>query len=130
MPNNQNNENQKKYSSITFIAGIIMLAAGLFWLTQIVQVSSHWGSWRWGNIPVSGGMVIVPLIAGVVWLFYNPKSVFAKILTGLGGVIIVASIIMSVQFYIRNTNFFVFILIFVFIAGGGGLVLRTIFQKK
>ena len=117
-------------NQLTFLVGVIMLAVGLFWLTQLVEVSTNWFGIRqfWG-VSVSGGLTAVPLLAGVVWWFYNPKSVFAKVLTGLGGVLIVAGVIMSVRFYVHRTNLFNFLLIFVFIAGGAGLILRG-FKKR
>lgn len=109
----------------TFFAGLVMLVAGLFWLTSIVQVSSIWGSgWRIGGINVSGGFTLVPLIAGILWMFFDPRSKGAKILSAMGVVIIIAGIIMSVRFYVHNTSLFVFIIIFICIAGGAGLLAR------
>ena len=115
----------------TFFVGLVMLAAGLFWLTSIVEVSSVWGAgWRIGGLSVSGGLTLVPLIAGIVWLFFNPKSLGAKLLSVVGAVIIVAGIVMSVRFYVHRTSLFVFILIFVFIAGGAALVARVLFAER
>ena len=132
MMKEKNDQNpQKENTALTFLIGIVMLAAGLFWLTQIVHVSSDWwGGWQLGGVSVSGGMTLVPLIAGIVWLFFNPKSVGAKILSLLGGVFLVAAILMSVRFYVRGTSLFVFLLIFIFIAGGSGLVLRSLLKKR
>ena len=120
----------KNNPALTFIAGAVMLTAGLFWLLQIVQVSSLWGGgWMIGGVQVSGGATLVPLIAGIVWLFFNPKSVGAKIVCILGVVIIIAGVLMSIRFYVRSTSLYVFILIFVLIAGGCGLLARIIFTK-
>ena len=124
-------ENQDKNSALMFFIGLVMLVAGLFWLTNIVEVSTSWfNSWRVGGIPIAGGLTLVPLILGIVWLFFNPKSIWPKIVTVLGGVILVASIIMSLNFYVHRTSLFVFIIIFVMIAGGSGLLLRTLFRRK
>ena len=39
-----------------FIAGLVMLTAGLFLLTSIVQVSSYWGAgWHIGGVNIAGG---------------------------------------------------------------------------
>jgi len=111
-----------------FVVGLIMLVVGLFWLTSTVQVTMGWGAgWRVGGYNVTGGMALVPLIVSIVWLFFNPKSMGAKILMVLGGIIIVAGIIMSVRFHMVRTNLYEFILILVFIAGGAGLTARTLF---
>ena len=108
-----------------------MLTAGLFWLMQIVQVSSLWGGgWMIGGMQVSGGVTLVPFIIGIVWLFFNPKSVPARIVSILGAVIIVAGVLLSIRFYMRPTSLYIFILIFVLIAGGCGLLARVIFTKS
>ena len=128
----QKNENHSQQSKnpLLFFVGIAMLAVGLFWLSQTVRVSTDWfSSWRWGGISVPGGLTMVPLIAGIVWLFFNPKSFFARALTVIGGIQIVAAVIMSIRFYVHNTSLFVFLIIFVFIAGGSGLILRALFKK-
>lgn len=116
-----------KNNAVSFFIGLIMLVAGLFWLTSVVQVSSTWGmGWRIGGVNVAGGFTLIPLIAGILWIFFNPKSLGAKILCGAGVVIIVASIVMSVRFYLHNTSLFVFLIIFVCIAGGAGLLARAL----
>ena len=117
-----------KNSLVTFIVGLAMLTAGLFWLTTIVQVSSLWGrGFNIGGMSIPSGLTLVPLIAGILWVFFNPKSVGAKILCIIGGVIIVASIIMSVRFHVTRISLFEFILTFVGIAGGAGLIARVLF---
>ena len=126
-----NQEDHGKNSALTFFIGLVMLVAGLFWLTQIVEVSTSWFNlWRVGGVPIGGGLTLVPLIVGIVWLFFNPKSIWPKIITVLGGVILIASIIMSLNFHVQRTSLFVFIIIFVMVAGGSGLLLRTLFRRK
>ena len=116
---------------LTLIAGAVMLTVGLFWLMQIVQVSSLFGSgWMVGGLQVSAGATLVPLIAGIVWLFFDPKSKAAKIVCILGAAIIVAGILLSIRFYVRPTSLYVFILIFILIAGGCGLLARILFSRS
>ena len=116
---------------LTFVVGAVMLTVGLFWLMQIVQVSSLWGGgWMIGTLHVSGGATLVPFLAGTVWLFFDPKAVGAKILCGLGAVIVIASIILSVRFFVRPTSLYTFVLILVLIAGGCGLMARVIFGRS
>jgi len=120
--------NNMKNPVITFLLGVVMLAAGLFWLTSIVQVSSLWGrGFNISGVNISSGLTLVPLIAGIVWVFFNPKSLGAKLLCVVGGVIIIASILMSVRFHVARVSLFEFILVFVGIAGGGGLIARVLF---
>ena len=108
-----------------------MLTVGLFWLMQIVHVSSLWGGgWVLGGIHITSGVTLVPLIAGIVWLFYNPKSFGAKLVCILGAVIVIAGILMSIRFYLLRTSLYIFILVFVLIAGGSGLLARILFSKR
>jgi len=116
---------------LTLIVGAVMLTAGLFWLLQIVQVSSLWGGgWMIGSMQISGGATLVPLIAGIIWLFFDPKSLGAKIVCILGAVIIIAGILLSVRFYVRPTSLYIFILIFILIAGGCGILARILFARN
>jgi len=117
-----------KNSLVTFVVGLAMLAAGLFWLTTMVQVTTMWGSGiRIGGVNIANGLTLVPLIAGIVWVFFNPKSMAAKILCIVGVVIIIAGVLMSVRFHVARVSLFEFILTFVFIAGGAGLLARVLF---
>ncbi len=79
---------------------------------------------------ISSGVVTIPLIIGLIWYFINPKSVMAKIIIGLGTLFIIVSIIMSVSITWVSSTLFEYILIFVLIAAGLGLILRTVFMDK
>lgn len=116
-------------SLLMFFGGLAMLAAGLYWLFQSVEVHSSFsgGYVRFGggmNIPQ--GLVIVPFIVGIVWLFANFDSFGAKILTCIGLLIIVAAIIMSVQFHFVRRSLYEYLIMMVFIFGGAAMVLRVL----
>lgn len=118
-----------KNSLVTFFVGLAMLAAGLFWLTSMVQVSSLWGAgFRVGGTTVPSGLTLVPLIAGIMWLFFDTRSFGAKLLSVVGVVIVVASIVMSVRFQVARVSLFEFILTFIAIAGGAGLLARVLLK--
>ena len=60
-----------------FWGGLIMMVVGLFFLSQKVTVTStFWGSgFRMMGMNVNSGLVIVPLIFSLIWLFlHNSKS--------------------------------------------------------
>jgi len=118
-----------KNSFVTFMVGLVMLAAGVFWLTTMVQVSSVWGMGiRLGGATIPSGLTLVPLIAGIVWIFFNPKAIGAKLLCIIGVVIVIAGVLISVRFHVARVSLFEFILVFVFIAGGAGLMARVLFS--
>ena len=115
---------------LEFFIGFILLAVGLYMLAQQVDVRMSWYSWRFGTFRVATGMVFIPLIFGVIWQIINDKSKIAKLLTILGGVIIVVTIIMSVDIVFRTTSMYNYIIILLMIAIGTGLLLKVLFKDK
>ena len=73
---------------------------------------------------------ILPFIIGVIWYFYNPKSIIPKIVITLGVVIVVATIIMSVRITLSSMTLWDYILIIGMSAAGAGLLLKTLFKKR
>ncbi|MGC6767989.1 hypothetical protein [Enterococcus sp. LJL51] len=124
---------RKKDETGNFFFGIILLGIGLFMLFNRVYVSSSWYStnfFRFGRYGFSNGLVVIPLIAGIVLFFYNMKSVIAKLLMGLGVVLIVFSIITSVHIRLMATPLYVYILIMVLIGAGGGMTLKALMNER
>ena len=124
--NNQSSGNE----SLQFFIGIILLGAGLFMLSKRVMVHSSWYIWRIGGFDLSSGTVTIPLIIGIIWYFFNSKSIIPKIIIVLGAIFIVLSIIMSVRINFVTTSMFDYILIFGMAAAGSGLLLKTVFKKR
>ena len=115
---------------LQFFLGVIMLGAGLFMLSKRVMVYSSWYSWRIGSFNISSGLVTVPLIIGIIWQFYNSKSIIPKIIITLGVVFIIATIIMSIRISFIPTSMFDYIIIMGLAAAGSGLLLKTLFKKR
>lgn len=111
----------EKNPLLKFFMGIAMLGAGLYWLFNSVVVESfRFGAFHFGgsSISIPSGLVIVPLIIGVFWLIMKPDSILAKALTVLGVVIIVASIIASVQFRFVQKSLYEYIIMVLLIVVG------------
>ena len=123
-------EKKKENELLEFFIGFILLGIGLYMLAQQVDVRMSWYSWHFGSFRVATGMVFIPLIFGVIWQIINSKSKFAKALTILGAVIIVATIIMSVSIVFRTTSMYNYIIILLMISVGTGLLLRVLFKDK
>lgn len=126
----QNNQNSSDNEVLQFFLGIILLGAGLFMLSKRVMVHSSMYIWRIGGFDLSSGMVTIPLIIGIIWHFFDSKSIIAKIIITLGVIFIVLSIIMSVRINFVTTSMFDYILIFGMAAAGSGLLLKTLFKKR
>ncbi len=117
-----------KNELMIFAAGLVMLVAGLFILSKRVIVSSGFfglGSLRLGSLDVSTGLVVVPFIIGIVWMFMT-GSFASKVFTALSVLLIVISIIMSTRIYLQSMTMFDWILILVLIFGGLGFIGRVL----
>ncbi len=133
--NNTADSNQAKQNSsgnelLQFFLGIILLGAGLFMLSKRVMVHSSWYVWRIGGFDLSSGIITLPLIIGIIWYFFNSKSIIPKIIIILSVIFIVLTIIMSVRINFITTSLFDYILIFGMAAAGSGLLLKTVFKRK
>ncbi|HEX5725371.1 MAG TPA: hypothetical protein VFX98_07880 [Longimicrobiaceae bacterium] len=106
-----------------FIAGVAMAAAGAYLLTSRVTVTS--GGWRlWGND--SFGLSLLPLLVGIGILFFRGKSAIGWLLVIVGLVIVFAGILMNLDIYFQSTSLFNTVLMLFLLAGGVGLVARSL----
>ena len=106
-----------------FLAGLAMAVAGGYMLTQRVVVESgFWTFWGYGTF----GLSLIPLIVGVGLLFYNGRSIAGWLLTFAGVVIILVGIISNLGVYFQPTSLFNTIVMLVLLAGGIGLVARSL----
>lgn len=109
-----------------------MLVAGLYWLTSKVTVSSSFfgGGLSFGGMTINSGLIVVPFIACIVWLFIDPASFIAKICAVLSFILIIAAIIMNTHLHMRPTSLYEYLLMLIFIFGGGALVLKVLCNPK
>ena len=106
-----------------FLIGFAMAAAGAYLLTnQVTVTGGYWTFWGHGSF----GLSLVPLLAGVGILFFNGRSVVGWLLTLAGAVIILAGVLANLDIYFRPTSLFNTILMLVLLAGGIGLVARSL----
>ena len=123
-----------KNDLLMFFIGLVLLGAGLFWLfqrTSVATVGIFSGGLLFGNIMIPTGVVLIPLILGIILLFFlEDKRIIGWIVTVIGLIIVILSILMSVRISFERTSLFEFICMFGFIAAGTGLLLRTLFRKR
>lgn len=119
---------KEKNPLLVFFVGAALLAAGLYWLFNSVEVSSNWwgGYYSIGSAHLPTGMVIVPLLVGVFWAIVKPESFLAKICIVVGMVVIIASIIASVKFTMRQISLYSYAIMLVMIVAGAGLLARVL----
>ena len=106
-----------------FLVGVVMAAAGGYLLLNQVEVTTSW--WHfWGGS--SFGPTLLPLLVGVGILFFNGRSVAGWLLTIVGCAIILAGILMNMDIYFRQTSLFNTLIMLVLLAGGIGLIARSV----
>ena len=108
-----------------------MLVIGLYLFTQRVSVSSSFFSSgiSYGNVRIPTGAVFVPFIVGIIMVFAKPESFVSKLVAGLGVLIILVSIIMSVNIRLETISLYEWLLYIIAIFGGLGLIGRVLFSK-
>ena len=106
-----------------FFLGLAMAVAGAYLITNQVTVSS--GFWGYFG-PQTFGLTLLPLVFGIGMLFFDGKSVIGWVLTVGGAVIIFVGILANLQVYFRPTSLYNTIIMIVLLAGGIGLVARSL----
>lgn len=106
-----------------FFIGLIMAGAGGYLITNQVTVTTSF--WRFGQYG-GFGLTMLPLLIGVAFLFYNGKSIIGWLLTVVGAGIILASILMNMDIYFRQTTLFNTIVMLGLLFGGLGLLARSL----
>ena len=107
----------------TFFVGVALAAAGAFLLTQrVVVTTSGWRLWGYSGF----GLSLIPLMLGIGMLFYDGRSLVGKLLAFVGVVLIFAGVIMNLDVYFQSTSLFAFGMMIVMLAGGVGLILRSV----
>ena len=106
-----------------FVIGLVMAAVGGYLLLNQVQVTtSFWHFWGASSF----GLTLLPMLIGVGILFFNGRSVVGWLMTIAGLAIIVASILMNMDIYFRTTSLFNTLTMLVLLAGGAGLLARSL----
>jgi predicted membrane channel-forming protein YqfA (hemolysin III family) len=110
-----------------FFAGLIMAGVGAYLLLNQVQVTTSWWHFWGGN---TFGLSLLPMLIGIGILFFNGKSAAGWILAALGFAIIIAGILMNMDIYFRQTSLYNTLVMLVLLAGGLGLIARSLRPQK
>ncbi len=106
-----------------FFLGLAMAAGGGYLLTSQVTVSS--GFWSWFG-PHTFGFSLLPLVVGAGLLFFDGRSRVGWALTVAGAAIIFLGILMNLRIYFEPTSLFNTLIMLVLLAGGLGLLARSL----
>jgi len=106
-----------------FFLGVVMAAAGGYLLTnQVTVTSGFWQLWGYNAF----GLSLLPLLVGIGVLFFNGRSVLGWLLTAVGAVIILVGVLVHLQIFFRPTSLFNTLVMLGLLAGGLGLVARSL----
>ena len=107
----------------SFVAGLAMVVAGGYLLlTRVTVTSGLWQFWGYNAF----GLSLLPLLIGIGILFFDGRSLPGWLLTAAGALIILVGIIANLHVYFRPTSLFDTLLILILLAGGLGLVARSL----
>lgn len=120
---------REDHSLRDLVLGVLFFFGGVFFIFQNTLVTASWGFYV-GRFHVSSGMVIIPLLIGVIWKVINPKSMGAWIVMGLGILCILMTIIMGVQIRFITSSLFDYVMMFGLTAIGLGLLIRSLFLSN
>src|SRR3954467_6965064 len=112
----------------TFFFGLLLTVVGGYLILNQGQVSSSlsfFGPWRWRR-PAGFGLTMLPLRIGIGVLFFDGKSKLGWILSVGGFLTILAAVLMSLSIHWAPTSLFNTLLMFGLLAGGLGLVARSL----
>ena len=106
-----------------FFVGLAMAVGGAYLLTQRVTVTSAFWSFFGGH---TFGLSLLPLVVGAGLLFYDGKSRLGWLLTAAGALIVFLGILLNLRVYFEPTSLFDTLLMLVLLAGGLGLLARSL----
>ena len=106
-----------------FFAGLAMAAGGGYLLLNQVTVSSgYWQLWGYNAFGIS----LIPLCIGIALVFFDGRSKLGWALTAFGSIVIVLGIITNLTINYRPTTLFNTLIILALLAGGLGLIVRSV----
>jgi hypothetical protein len=108
-----------------FFLGLIMAGVGIYLLFDKVQVTTHGWGWGFGGANTFG-VTLIPMLLGVGLLFFNGKSKLGWIVLVGGLLFIVVGIVSRMNIYFQNTSLMQIMIMLVLIAGGLGLIVKSL----
>ncbi len=112
-----------------FLIGLIMAVAGGYLFLNAVHISHtfHLGRrlYSFGSFNLTSGMVLIPFIFGIGFIFYDYKSIIGWVLSIASLLMLGFGVISSIQFRLRSMSVFELIMILILLVGGIGLFVSS-----
>lgn len=115
--------NPVQKSDLQYFGGMALIMVGLFLLFNHVRVTSGYASlWGWSGNSI--GYLMIPLLLGVGWVFYNARSVWGWLISIVSLFMIVFSIISGLRIWFAPVSMIDLIIMLVPFAIGAAFVLK------
>ena len=121
---------REKGNILTFFIGIVIFCIGAFMIFQNTTKATNFGLSRLIGFEPPFGVVLLPLIIGIIVLFFNEESILGWLLVIVGVLIILVGILMGLQITFRRTTLFTTIIMYGLTAAGIGITLKGLFGKR
>ena len=106
-----------------FCVGLAMACVGGYLLlNQGTVTTGFWSLWGYNAL----GLTLVPLLAGIGWLFFDGYATVGWLLLMVGAAIIFAGIIANLHLYFRPTSLFNTLMMLTLLVDGLALVARSL----
>ena len=106
-----------------FFAGLAMTAGGGYLLlNQVTVTSGFWQLWGYNAFGIS----LIPLLIGIALLFFDGRSKLGWLLTAGGALVILLGILTNLTIFFRPTSLFNTLIMLGLLAGGLGLIARSL----
>ncbi len=117
-----------------FFIGLLMMSGGFYMLLNAIVVTSSFGlgsrlysfNALGAGVGITGGMVIIPFIFGIGFIFYNSRNPLGWLLSIGSITALIFGVISTVRFSMRTMSSFDLIIILILAVGGLGLFLRSL----
>lgn len=117
-----------------FFLGLAMMCGGFYLLLSNVIVTSTFGMgtrlFGLGGIGVTGGIILIPLILGIVMIFFNARNYLGWLIAIGSFFAMLFGVISSVNLDLRTMSAFYLITVLVLAFGGLGLFLASLRQAQ
>jgi hypothetical protein len=111
------------------IGGLVALAVGMLMVFSHMRIGTGALAWfGWGS--AGGGFVFLPLLVGIGMIFYNSKWRAGYIVCGVGVALIMFTILSQLVITFPFVSAISFILMFLPLAAGIGLMLKGVGMRK
>lgn len=115
---------------VQFVIGIVMMIAGFYLLFNAITINTSFGLgmrlYGLGGLGITSGMLMIPLIGGIIAIFYNYKNYLGWVLSLGSLVALIVGVLANTQFRLRGMSSFDLIVVLVLAFGGLGIFLRSL----